>query len=272
MNEKEKKPQNKIRELRKEKGLSIDKLAQKIGVSRATINNYETGTHEPKFETWQQLADYFGVTVPYLQGISDDKNNEYKKVSKLINDLNQDTINNGDVLNSIYKEVPKFDNLNDLAIFYMQLWKLLNQRLKLSDSKTIYTMLVKKQDNKFQEYLNDFSLSDEEFNAKLKEQTDGLTKKYENESELYKNWQRIITTIYEAESVDGRLDEFNAMLESVMNVANALSLNDKKMLDDSKNQFIRAVDSAYENKRIPVHGPKGITYVQNQNDMNTGNL
>ncbi|MDU7064139.1 MAG: helix-turn-helix transcriptional regulator, partial [Lactobacillus paragasseri] len=35
-----------------------------------TISQYERGKREPKLETWQKLADFFGVSVPYLQGIS----------------------------------------------------------------------------------------------------------------------------------------------------------------------------------------------------------
>ena len=33
-----------------------------------TLSQYETGKRHPKFEVWQKLADFFGVSVPYLQG------------------------------------------------------------------------------------------------------------------------------------------------------------------------------------------------------------
>lgn len=33
-----------------------------------TLSRYETGRREPKLETWQKLADYFNVSVPYLRG------------------------------------------------------------------------------------------------------------------------------------------------------------------------------------------------------------
>lgn len=39
-------------------------------MSYITISQYERGKREPKLETWQKLADFFGVSVPYLQGIS----------------------------------------------------------------------------------------------------------------------------------------------------------------------------------------------------------
>ncbi len=36
-----------------------------------TLSQYETGKREPKLETWQALADFFNVSVPYLQGIDE---------------------------------------------------------------------------------------------------------------------------------------------------------------------------------------------------------
>lgn len=69
--EKEKKPHNRIAELRKDRGLTIQQVADGIGVSNGTISRYEKGTREPKLETWVKLADFFGVSVSYLQGISE---------------------------------------------------------------------------------------------------------------------------------------------------------------------------------------------------------
>ena len=59
---------NRIKELRQSKGLTQAELAQKVGVSNQAIHYYENDKREPKMETWQKLADYFGVSVPYIQG------------------------------------------------------------------------------------------------------------------------------------------------------------------------------------------------------------
>lgn len=59
---------NRLRELRKEQGLSQSELAKKVGVSNQVISFYENNKREPKIENWQKLADFFGVSVPYLQG------------------------------------------------------------------------------------------------------------------------------------------------------------------------------------------------------------
>lgn len=62
---------NRIKEIRQEKKLSQKDLAKKLNISQQAISLYEKGGREPKLETWQKLADFFGVSVPYLQGISD---------------------------------------------------------------------------------------------------------------------------------------------------------------------------------------------------------
>lgn len=72
---------NRIKEIRQEKNLSQTDIAKALGVTRQAISLYEKGDREPKLETWQKLADFFGVSVPYLQGVSDiDDPNFYKNL------------------------------------------------------------------------------------------------------------------------------------------------------------------------------------------------
>ena len=61
--------ENRIRELRTERDLSLMQLEQDVGISYFTLRRYELGDTEPKLETWLKLANYFGVPVSYLQGI-----------------------------------------------------------------------------------------------------------------------------------------------------------------------------------------------------------
>ncbi len=78
-----KKPHNRIEKLRKEKGLTLQQVADAIGVGNNTISRYENGKREPKLETWLKLAEFFNVPVAYLQGVSDDKNkSEYESLDK----------------------------------------------------------------------------------------------------------------------------------------------------------------------------------------------
>ena len=62
---------NRIRKLRKARGLSQVQLANKVHASNQAISAYESGTREPKEPMWQALADFFNVSVPYLKGIDD---------------------------------------------------------------------------------------------------------------------------------------------------------------------------------------------------------
>ena len=59
---------NRIKELRESRNVSQEELATGLNTTQQSISLYESGNREPKLETWQQLADYFDVSVPYLQG------------------------------------------------------------------------------------------------------------------------------------------------------------------------------------------------------------
>lgn len=65
---------NRIKEVRKKKGLSLQQVAEAVGLGNNTISRYETGKREPKLETWNKLAEYFNVPTSYLMGLSDDVN------------------------------------------------------------------------------------------------------------------------------------------------------------------------------------------------------
>lgn len=79
---------NRIKELRKSNGLTLVELSQKVGIPNNTISQYENEKREPKEPTWQALANFFNVSVPYLQG-TDDKT-VIKKISS--EDLLQELI------------------------------------------------------------------------------------------------------------------------------------------------------------------------------------
>lgn len=57
-----------LRSLRTQRGLSQQRLAQALGVSKSSINMYERGDREPGLELLQAMADYFGVDMDDLLG------------------------------------------------------------------------------------------------------------------------------------------------------------------------------------------------------------
>ena len=61
-----------IEALRTEKGLSRPALAAAVKLPRMSIEKFETGRQTPSQEQQKMLAAYFGVSVSYLKGESDD--------------------------------------------------------------------------------------------------------------------------------------------------------------------------------------------------------
>ena len=62
-----------LKELRKEKGITQLKLAMDLGLNQNSVSRYETGEREADYKTLIMLADYFDVTVDYLLERIDEK-------------------------------------------------------------------------------------------------------------------------------------------------------------------------------------------------------
>lgn len=60
-----------LKQLRKEKGMTQIELAQSLGVSSGTVAMWETGKRKPQFETLNKLCDLFDRSLSYLVGSSD---------------------------------------------------------------------------------------------------------------------------------------------------------------------------------------------------------
>lgn len=62
-----------LAKIRKEKGMTQEALANKVGVLNTSICNYETGIREPGLDTLKKLATALEVTVDELLREEDDK-------------------------------------------------------------------------------------------------------------------------------------------------------------------------------------------------------
>ena len=60
--------QNRIRQLRKQHGMTAKQLAATVCVSESAIYQYETGKRSPCIDILVRMCDVFGVTVDYLVG------------------------------------------------------------------------------------------------------------------------------------------------------------------------------------------------------------
>lgn len=71
---------NRLKELRIKRKLTLDDIETKTGIKRGTYSNYENGNTEPKLEMWQELAHFFNVSVPYIQGFDEHRPNRLKEL------------------------------------------------------------------------------------------------------------------------------------------------------------------------------------------------
>lgn len=78
-----------IKQLRKERKLSIVELAEHMGVQKLNVLKWEHGTSQISIREAKKLAEYFGVSVGYLLGI--DKDN----ITDLIKKINEWAISKG---------------------------------------------------------------------------------------------------------------------------------------------------------------------------------
>ena len=62
-----------IEALRTERGLSRPALSAALGLPKGAVEKFETGRQTPTREQQAKLADYFGVSLFYLRGESNDR-------------------------------------------------------------------------------------------------------------------------------------------------------------------------------------------------------
>ena len=52
-----------LQELRKEKGLTQEQLAEQMGVARRTVSRWETGSNMPELDILMELSDFYAVDL-----------------------------------------------------------------------------------------------------------------------------------------------------------------------------------------------------------------
>ncbi len=62
-----------LKQLRKEKGISQQRLAIDLNVNQNTISRYENGEREADYKMLIKIADYFNVSIDYLLERTDNK-------------------------------------------------------------------------------------------------------------------------------------------------------------------------------------------------------
>lgn len=77
---------NRIKELRKARGLRQADVARETCIDQKTLSNYEIGRTNPDSYSVTLLADFFGVTADYLLGLSD---YNFKSKEKIIEEIEE---------------------------------------------------------------------------------------------------------------------------------------------------------------------------------------
>lgn len=55
-----------LNQIRKERGISAQKMADTLGIELRSYRNYESGNREPSLSSLVQIADKLDVTLDYL--------------------------------------------------------------------------------------------------------------------------------------------------------------------------------------------------------------
>ena len=63
---------DRIKQLRKQKGLTQKEMAEAVGVGVSTIAMWESGKRTPSFKLLNDLSDLFDKSIDYILGTSDD--------------------------------------------------------------------------------------------------------------------------------------------------------------------------------------------------------
>ena len=78
-----------LKELRKEKGITQEKFAEKLNVSGRTVSRWETGNNMPDISLLIEIVDFFDVSIPEIingERKSEIMNEEVKEVADKLSD------------------------------------------------------------------------------------------------------------------------------------------------------------------------------------------
>lgn len=96
-----------LKELRLDKGLSQQNVADFLGVSQQAYANYESGKREPEYESLVKLSEFFDTTTDYLLGKTDIKKAPGEKPEVTDEDI-QFALFGGKVTDEAYEDVKRF--------------------------------------------------------------------------------------------------------------------------------------------------------------------
>ena len=129
----------KIYELRKEKGLSQEEVANKLGVSRQSISLWETNQASPSVENLISFAKLFNTSIDELVGVKDLRTN-----TENINDTSLFSINYKEDKHVVYRRDYKYLNSKaDIIMFFISLTFLIFALLSFLSALNMETQVAR---------------------------------------------------------------------------------------------------------------------------------
>jgi len=123
---------SRLRLLRQMKNWTQEEFGRKLNVSKVTVSSYESGVRTPDAKTLIKIADLFDVSVDYLLGRTDGKNEGYTS-EVLVSEDEKELLE-------------RFRNLseNDAKVL-LQLARVLERRGQISDELSPVTQIITEQ-------------------------------------------------------------------------------------------------------------------------------
>lgn len=100
-----------VKEKREKAGLSMEQLANKLGVSKSRINMWENNGAIPRGDVLIKLANYFKVSTDYLLGNDDESNIDTSNerlsfLQRNLSKLNEDQLSKAEgVLKAVFMDI-----------------------------------------------------------------------------------------------------------------------------------------------------------------------
>lgn len=95
------KTENRLEQLMKQNNYTLKKVSNDTGIPVTTLSGYKKNLRTPKKGNAIKLADYFGVSIPYLLGVDDEPTNNNLTDSNIFSKL---VIEKGKTLKEISEE------------------------------------------------------------------------------------------------------------------------------------------------------------------------
>ena len=101
--------QEKLKDLRTERGLRLEELARETGLSKSALGSYESNDYKDiPYRVIIELANYYGVSVEYLMGVTDNKTQAKTSVRELkLDDETVEILKSGKINNRLLCEIIK---------------------------------------------------------------------------------------------------------------------------------------------------------------------